>query len=296
MLRGKEIIIGCRQSRLAQMQADLAIGEFQKKFPVVRFIKKLIESEGDRNQESVRPVVGAFIKTLEEALLGGEIDIAIHSAKDLPTAIPTGLAISPIGQREDHRDCFVSANDQKMADLKNGQIGTSSPRRIAQLHHAFPNLKIVPMQGNIETRLKKIKSEKLAGIVLAVAGLKRLGLGKLITEYLPFLPAGGQGSLALEYRESDQTATELAMAIAHQPTVMTVTAEREFLRLTQAGCRTPLGVLGEWQDGRLILQAEFFSSNGKLIQKDKEIGDNPLTVADKLAKKFKGYLPELAEE
>jgi hydroxymethylbilane synthase len=187
---------------------------------------------------------GLFIKEIEEALLERRADLAVHSMKDVTASIPARLCIAAIPEREDARDAFVGSSAARLAELPDGAaVGTSSVRRQCQLLEKRPDLRIVAMRGNVQSRLRKMREQKLAGVVLAAAGLRRLGLESEVTEWLEpevSLPAVGQGALAIECRVDDREILSLLRPLDHAPTRTAVTAERAFLAALEGGCRVPL--------------------------------------------------------
>jgi len=200
----------------------------------------------------------------------------VHSMKDVPTEIPEGLTFAAIMQREDVRDILVSKNNRKMEFMSRGaRIGTGSMRRSAQLLAILPDLAIVSLRGNLETRLKKIETENLHGVILAAAGMKRLGLTEKISQYLPveiMLPAVGQGALGLEIRADNIKIKEILAKINHMPTYTEVTSERSFLRHLGGGCRLPIAALGKMEGDKLSLEGLVAAPQGSSIIRDKVQG------------------------
>jgi hydroxymethylbilane synthase len=209
---------------------------------------------------------GIFIKELEDALLTGTVDLAVHSMKDVPTESPEGLAFPAITKREDVRDCLISSKGLSLKNLPpSASVGTSSLRRQAQLRLARPDLVFVDLRGNVDTRLKKIAAGELDAIVLAKAGLDRLGFTDKITEIFSpthMLPAVGQGALGLETRAKDAEATKLAAALDDPETRACVTAERALLRQLEGGCQLPLGAWAHMENNELMLDACVLSPDG----------------------------------
>jgi hydroxymethylbilane synthase len=209
---------------------------------------------------------GIFIKELEEALLAGAADLAVHSMKDVPTENPAGLIFPAITKREDVRDCLISREGVKLNDLKSGaRIGTSSLRRQAQLRHHRPDLELLDLRGNVDTRLRKVAAGEFDAIVLATAGVKRLGASDKITEILSteiMLPAVGQGALGIETRANDRETVRLVAALDDPETHSAVTAERALLRELEGGCQLPLGAWVRYETGELRLEACVFSADG----------------------------------
>lgn len=209
---------------------------------------------------------GVFIKELEEALLSGAVDLAVHSMKDVPTETPAGLVFPAITRREDPRDCLISRKGRTLKTLPAGaRVGTSSLRRQAQLRHHRPDLNVADLRGNVDTRLRKLESGEYDAIVVAAAGVNRLGLTDKITQMLEedaILPAVGQGALGIETRSDASEIMQLAAALDDTDTRACVTAERALLQTLQGGCQVPLGALAQLRDGRLHLDAAVFSASG----------------------------------
>lgn len=239
--------IGTRASRLALWQAEWVQHQLQTLHPGLTVSLVPITTKGDQILDVPLAKVGGkglFVKEIEEALYDGRVDLAVHSMKDVPSVLPPGLILPCIPLREDPRDALVTPDGRSFAQLPQGaRIGTSALRRQSQLLHRRPDLTIVSLRGNVETRLRKMESEGMAGIVLAAAGLKRLELAERISDYLPVdlsLPAIGQGALGLECREGDARTLEMIASLHHPATAVAVTAERAFLRRLNGGCQVPL--------------------------------------------------------
>jgi hydroxymethylbilane synthase len=246
-----------------------------------------IRTSGDRFQSaSVAQVSeqtgtkGIFIKELEEALLAGTADLAVHSMKDVPTENPAGLIFPAITKREDVRDCLISCHGAKLKELKPGaRIGTSSLRRQAQLRHHRPDLELLELRGNVDTRLRKVAAGEFDAIVLATAGVKRLGASDKITEILSteiMLPAVGQGALGIETRADDRETVGLVAALDDPESHAAVTAERALLRELEGGCQLPLGAWARHENGELRLEACVFSADGREFVRNElrgEVGD-----------------------
>jgi hydroxymethylbilane synthase len=246
----KSIRIGTRGSRLALAQTAWVKGKLEEKFPAARIETILIKTSGDRFLEASVQAIGGkgiFTKEIEDALLRHEIDIAVHSMKDLPTDLAAGLIVAAIPHREDPRDVLVSTGAKRLSDLSAGaKIGTGSLRRRAQLLYYRRDLIIVPIRGNVDTRLKKLDQGECDALVMAAAGLKRIDRGERIAEYISndvCLGAAGQGALGLESREDDSILEQLSFL--HDPaTFAEVTAERSFLNRLGGGCHVPVGARG----------------------------------------------------
>jgi hydroxymethylbilane synthase len=246
----KSIRIGTRGSALALAQTAWVKEKLGEKYPNARIETILIKTSGDRFLEaSVQSIggKGIFTKEIEDALLRNEIDIAVHSMKDLPTKLTAGLIVAAIPQREDPRDVLVSAGAKRLSELSAGaKIGTGSLRRRAQLLYYRRDFAIVPIRGNVDTRLKKLEQGECDALVMAAAGLKRIGREERIAEHISndvCLSAAGQGALGLESRENDSIRDELSFL--HDPaTFAEVTAERSFLNRLGGGCHVPVGARG----------------------------------------------------
>ena len=289
------IIIGTRSSKLALWQADYVMDCLQKKYPELHVEKKLMTTKGDKILDAPLAKIGGkglFTKELEQDMLAGGIDIAVHSLKDMPTEVPDGLIITAITKRYDPGDAFVSNKVKSLAELPQGAVvGTSSLRRKAQLLHARPDLVVKDLRGNVNTRLRKLDAGEYDAAVLAVAGLKRLGFGDRITEVLPksmILPAVGQGALAIEAREDDAETRELVAFLNDEATVACAKAERAFLARVEGGCQVPVGVYATPEDSGLHVEAVIASLDGKRLYRDHVSGQvkdaEPLgtELADKL--------------
>lgn len=243
--------VGTRGSRLALIQTELTLEKLRPAHPDVDFEVVTVTTQGDANQTA--PLagmgLGVFVKEIERRLETGEIDMAVHSLKDMPTLLPDGMAIGAVLERADPRDVLVSHLDKALDDYPaGGRIGTSSPRRVAQIAERRPDLEIVPIRGNVDTRLRKAAGEECDGTIVAAAGLLRMDLAHVITEYLSaeeFVPPPGQGAMAVEIRADDQRMTELVSAADHEATAAAVAAERSFLEALGGGCQVPVGAYAE---------------------------------------------------
>ena len=257
----KKLIVGTRSSQLALWQADFVIGELRKRYPALAIEKRLMTTKGDKILNAPLAKIGGkglFTKELETAMLAGEIDIAVHSLKDMPVVVPEGLVITAVTERADAGDALVSQRYGSFGALPEGaKVGTSSLRRRAQLLHARPDLQIVDLRGNVNTRLRKLEEENFDGIILACAGLKRLGFGGRIRQVLPqslCLPAVGQGALAIESRIDDRETRELLSFLDDGITRACTAAERGFLATVEGGCQVPVGVYAQPVDNADILE------------------------------------------
>jgi hydroxymethylbilane synthase len=246
----KPILIGTRGSKLAVIQAKEIQNHLKEAFPELKTNLVRIQTTGDRNNTIALDEFsgkGVFVKELEKALLDGRIDMAVHSLKDLPTEIPAGITLAAVTARLNPDDVLISTAG-KLTELAAGSnIGTGSPRRAAQLLSLRPDLKVCNIRGNIDTRLRKVSDGEFDGIIVAAAAMIRLGLEDKITEYLPvehFVPAVGQGTLAIEIRSADKQIAAVVSQINDKPTWQAITAERTFLQALGGGCRAPIAALG----------------------------------------------------
>ena len=271
-----KLVIGTRSSQLALWQADYVISRLQEKYPELKIEKRLMTTKGDRVLDAPLAKIGGkglFTKELENAMLSGDIDIAVHSLKDMPVVVPEGLIITAITSREDPGDALVSPEYKIFAALPPGaKVGTSSLRRKAQLLHARPDLDIRDLRGNVNTRLKKLEEERFDGIILAAAGLKRLGFTDRITDILPksmVLPAVGQGALAIEAREDAKEIREMLDFLDDKETRACTEAERAFLATVEGGCQVPVGVYAlPDEEGGLKVEGVIASLDGARLYRD----------------------------
>ncbi len=228
---------------------------------------QVIKTSGD-GQSALSPPMGEgiFVKELEEALLAGTIDMAVHSLKDVPSLLAPEFALAVVLKREDARDVLVSHTGQRLIQLPlNARVGTGSPRRKAQLSFLRPDLEVFPIRGNVDTRLRKTYSGEVDGVLLAAAALHRLGWVERITEYLPieaFLPAVGQGALVIEILASDEEKARLVSPLEDEATCQAVAAERAFLSGLGGGCRAPIAAYGRVSQGKLVLKGMFLPFDG----------------------------------
>jgi hydroxymethylbilane synthase len=268
--------IGTRGSSLALWQANHIADRLAQLHGVETEIIR-IRTSGDRMQSTpvaqINEIIGAesggkgiFIKELEEALLANTVDLAVHSMKDVPTDTPAGLAFPAITRREDPRDCLISRNGRSLKGLPNSaRVGTSSLRRQAQLRHHRPDMDVLDLRGNVDTRMKKLDAGDFDAVVLAMAGVNRLGLASRVTQVLGedfMLPAVGQGALGIETRADDAETQRLVASLDDADSRVCVTAERALLRTLHGGCQIPLGALGVLRGGELHLEAGVFSVSG----------------------------------
>lgn len=271
------LIIGSRGSRLALWQAEWVKDRLDRLHPQTQVSIEIIKTSGDVLKDAPLSVIGGqgvFTKELEGALLGKRIDLAVHSLKDLPTIVPDGLTIAAITEREDARDALVLREGLNLAlpsirNLPEGfTVGTSSPRRLAQLKHLRPHLTVKELRGNVDTRLRKLDAGDYDALILASAGLRRLGLANRISAALEIeemLPAVGQGALAIETREDDEELVCLLASLEDARTRAACTAERALLRSLGGGCQLPIAAHARLQDGVLRLSGMVAAINGETI-------------------------------
>lgn len=268
----REIIVGTRDSALALWQTNWVVDNLKRLFPEHSFRIVEMKTQGDKILDVALAKIGdkgLFTKELEVAMLEREIDFAVHSMKDLPTNLPEGLMLGAICEREEPNDALISKNDYTIDTLpQNARVGTSSLRRRAQLRYRRPDLEIEDLRGNLNTRMAKLEKQNLDAIVLAAAGVERLGWSDRITYRIPYsisLPAVGQGSVGIEIRENDPEILEIVQALEHQPSAIAITAERAFLRTLEGGCQIPIGALGKLQDDVLTLEGVVASVDGSKL-------------------------------
>jgi hydroxymethylbilane synthase len=265
----KALRIGTRGSMLAKWQAEYVRKLiFQKTGVDAEII--IIKTTGDKLQQAPFAQIGGkgvFIKELEEALLEEEVDLAVHSVKDIPTDVPSRLCFPAVCRREDVRDCLISAKGARLAALRQGaRVGTSSLRRQAQLRHIRPDLDVRELRGNVDTRLRKVESGEYEAIMLAKAGLDRLGLSGRITEVMQpesFLPAVGQGAIAIQARLKDEELGDALGVLDDPPTRQAIMAERALLATLEGGCQVPLGAWARVERGELVMDAVVCSPDGQ---------------------------------
>lgn len=288
----RKIIVGSRRSKLALTQTNWVISQLKSIDPSFEFEVKEIVTKGDKILDVTLSKVGGkglFVKEIEQAMLDEEIDMAVHSMKDMPAVLPAGLTIGSIPEREDHRDALISKGHIKLSDLREGSIvGTSSLRRGAQLLAQRPDLEIKWIRGNIDTRLSKLETEEYDAIILAAAGLSRMGwAADVVTEFLEpevCVPAVGQGALSIECRESDKELRALLDKFTCSETNQTVRAERAFLHKMEGGCQVPIaGFATINETGEMELTGLVGSPDGKVIYKETLTGSDPEELGVKMA-------------
>ncbi len=269
-----KLTIGSRGSELALWQAQWAKDQISGIFPDAELSIKIIKTEGDKILDVALSKIGdkgLFTKAIEDALLEGSIDIAVHSLKDLPTALPGGLCIGAVSKREDQRDAFISLKYNSIDELpQNAVVATGSLRRKCQLLNYRKDLNISDIRGNINTRLRKLESENYDAIILAKAGLVRLGMDNVIRQTIPeyiILPAVSQGVMAIECRTGDTNINMILSRITNNESLYAVTAERAMLKTLEGGCQVPIGVYTKIENNEIILDAMIGSLNGENIIK-----------------------------
>lgn len=274
-----KLVVGTRGSNLALVQTNWVVEQLKKVNPNVEFEIKIIKTKGDLIKDLPLDKIGdkgLFVKEIEKSLLDKEIDMAVHSMKDMPSYLPKGLKFATSPKREDPRDALIFKKGYKNIDdlPKGARIGTGSKRRKYQLLKYRPDLEIVPIRGNIETRIKKIETENLDGVVLAASGLKRAGLRDKIDYYIPteiMLPAPAQGILALEIRENDKETEKIIESIKDDITKIQIDAERGFLIGVDGSCHIPMGAYCYIDGNKITLTGLYGDSNGqKIIIKSQE--------------------------
>jgi len=293
--------MGTRGSKLALRQSEQVAAELRTCFPAWEIALVRIRTRGDTFADASFLQMegkGLFVKEIEEALLAGKIDLAVHSMKDLPTELPSGLCLGAITFRQDPRDCLLSRDGFDLEELPEGAvIGTSSLRRQAQLQHFRPDLRIQPLRGNLDTRIRKLTSEGLNAIILAAAGVHRLGMEDLITQYIPpeiCLPAAGQGSLGVELRKEGQELREAISILHHEESAYSVMAERAFLRSLGGGCQIPIGALGQVEGDYLHLWGMISDPEGKRLIREDVSG--PGVEAERLGEELAARIWPQAQE
>jgi len=286
------LVIASRESALAMWQAQHIRDRLRALYPQTEVSILGMTTQGDQILEVTLSKIGGkglFVKELETALEDGRADLAVHSLKDVPMNMPDGFVLAAIGEREDPHDAFVSNKHDNLAALPAGSVvGTSSLRRESQLRARFPHLKIEPLRGNVQTRLRKLDEGQYAAIILAAAGLKRLGLGQRIRALITSedsLPAVGQGALGIECRADRADVIALLQPLHHPDTAACVLAERALSRALAGSCQVPLGGFAEVRGGKLRLRGFVASPDGKRMTNSELTGDiaNPEALGNKVA-------------
>ncbi|ALA43530.1 MULTISPECIES: hydroxymethylbilane synthase [Paenibacillus] len=290
----RTIVVGSRQSALALTQTGHVIEDLNALCAEhgmdLQFVVKKILTKGDRILDVTLSKVGGkglFVKEIEQAMLAGEIDMAVHSMKDMPSELPEGLVNGAVPRREDPRDCLITLGAKSLEDLPQGaKVGTSSLRRASQIKSMRPDLQLEPVRGNIDSRLKKLETEGFDAIILAAAGLHRMGWKERITSYIPeedCLPAVGQGALGIECRASDEELLALLRLYNDRDTSATVAAERTFLGVLNGGCQVPIGAHAVWAGQEISLTGMVGSPDGEVILKETLQGNDPQKLGEAVA-------------
>ncbi|MXQ55885.1 hydroxymethylbilane synthase [Shimazuella alba] len=289
----RELVIGTRKSHLAITQSNWVRSQLLNVYPELSIELERIVTKGDKVLDVTLSKVGGkglFVKEIEQALLDKQIDLAVHSLKDMPADLPTGLKIGCVPIREDVRDCLLSRDGLALEELPSGSVvGTSSLRRQAQVLAIRPDLVVESIRGNVGTRIAKLRDGKFDAIILAVSGLKRLTLLEEISEYFSvstMLPAVGQGALAIECRSDDHEIIELLDGIHDTATGNAVSAERAFLQAIEGSCHLPVAGYATWENNTVHLTGLVASPTGKPVIKGIEIGADPIKVGKNLAQKL----------
>lgn len=268
-------VIGTRDSSLALWQTQWVAEQLSMRSPGAEFPINAVKTKGDKLLDVALAKIGdkgLFTKELEIALVDGEADLAVHSMKDVPTSLPPGLMIGCICTREDHRDVLISSKHRSFDQLPKGaRIGTSSLRRKAQLWHLRPDLELIDVRGNLQTRMRKLDEMDLDGIILAAAGVLRLGWAERITEFLSedvSLPAVGQGSIGIECRSNDQRVLNMIQLLNDPQAEKCIRIERSLLRQLEGGCQIPIGCWARFEQGAILVDGMVASLDGKIILRE----------------------------
>lgn len=270
-MAARTLILGTRGSRLALVQTEEVLGALRRHHPAREFQVKVVSTRGDEDTVTPLPVLGrgVFSREIERELLDRRIDLAVHSLKDLPGTLPQGLMLAAFPERADARDVLVSRSGARLAELPPGAVvGTSSPRRAALVREARPDLRTESVRGNVDTRVRKVMAGQYDALVLAAAGLLRLGQAEVVTEHLDperFIPAIGQGTMAVEVREDDAELVDLLRSLDHGPTRVATTAERSFLRHVGGGCKAPVAAYATVHGGTVRLRGLVASPDGARV-------------------------------
>ncbi len=279
MTMKKTWIVGTRGSKLALRQTQIVVDAMREANPGHEFPIRTIRTTGDTVWDKPLEQIGGkglFVKEIEEELVRGDIDIAVHSMKDLPAELAEGLVIGAVMVREDPRDAFISTRLAGISELHGGcRVGTGSMRRKAQLQRYRDGIQVVPLRGNVDTRIRKLTAEKLDGIILAAAGIRRLGLEEVITEIIPadiMVPTAGQGAIGIEIRRGDDAAGLLG-AIDHDRTHREVAIERAVQAAVGGGCSIPLGIHARLEDDRIDLSLSLGNEEGIILVHEKLTGE-----------------------
>ena len=270
-----KLVIGTRGSKLALFQANLVKSKLEKAYPTLEVVINIIKTKGDKILDIALSKIGDkgfFTKEIQDALHKKHVDIAVHSLKDLPTELPKGTRIGAIMERASHRDVLVSIDGKKLADFTSeDKIATSSLRRKSQLLQINKEVKIIEIRGNVDTRIRKMHDGHCQGLIMAAAGIERLGLQEHISEYLnetQMLTAPGQGAIAIEIREDDNSTLEFLSVLNHKESVICVTAERSFLNRLEGGCQIPFAAHATLDGDHLVLEGLVATLDGRKMQRE----------------------------
>ncbi len=282
----KNIIIGTRGSQLALWQANFIKSEIERHFDDLTVELNIIKTTGDRITDRPLAMIGGkglFVKEIENALLNKDIDLAVHSMKDMPGELPEGLTIGAVPERDNPFDVLIAKDNLKLSEYRTGaRVGTSSLRRASQIKHVRPDVSIVSIRGNLDTRLKKLKTGEYDAIVLAAAGLRRLGQADEITEYIDetvMIPAVGQGALCIETRENDTDIEQIMQQLDHDETRICVTGERAFLKQIEGSCHIPVACFARIVNHQVVMTAVVASEDGKTLVKQQIV--SPINRVEK---------------
>ena len=287
MIIKRTIKIGTRGSMLALTQANWVKAKLRESDPDLDVEVVVIKTKGDIMQDVALVKIGGkgvFVKEIEDALLEGEIDLAVHSMKDVPAILPDGLEIAVTPEREDPRDVLIGRGPLKFERLPHGaRIGTGSLRRQCQLYHLYKDIDILALRGNLDTRIRKIETENLHGIIVAAAGMRRMGWTSRISHFIPtelMIPAVGQGVLALEVRQDDAPLKSILSFLDHERTRQAVTAERAFLKRLGGGCQLPIGAYAEIKGNMIFINGLLGTTDGRTIVRNEFRG--PVEAGEEL--------------
>ena len=276
----KKIVIGTRGSKLAIYQANFVKSKLEIAYPTLEVVINIIKTKGDKILDIALSKIedkGFFTKEIQDALYNKEVDIAVHSLKDLPTELPEGTQLGAILERANHRDVLVSTDGKKLVDFTSkDKIATSSLRRKSQLIQINKNVQVVEIRGNIDTRIRKMKNGYCQGMIMAAAGIERLGLQEHISEYFnetQMLTAPGQGAIAIEIREKDHEILKLLSALNHKESAICVAAERSFLNRLDGGCQIPFAAHATIEGNILTIEGMVSTLDGREMQKEKIKGN-----------------------
>ena len=270
-----KLVIGSRGSKLALYQANLVKSKLETAYPTLEVVINVIKTKGDKILDIALSKIGDkgfFTKEIQDALYNKEVDVAVHSLKDLPTELPKGSQLGAILERVNHRDVLVSVGGKKIADFTSeDKIATSSLRRKSQLLQMNKQVQVVEIRGNVDTRIRKMHDGHCDGMIMAAAGIERLGLQEHITEYLnetQMLTAPGQGAIAIEIREEDNDILKVLSVLNHEQSAICVTAERSFLNRLEGGCQIPFAAHADLEGDTLTIEGLVSTLDGRKMQRE----------------------------